>query len=250
MLYSILPPLLVVISLVGIIIILVKKASQVSKLGYDDDLGNGYAIDLREPGIIGKSTGQVKKVNWRLGERFFLAVLEKIMKILRAIFLKLGVMFSRGWIGIKNVRKRKGEEEAIKKSTAHEESIISRLKNYSSREKSAFNQDTESREKTVLVRKESISLDIEERPVKPMVSEKVAKPKYKTEIKDRLEELLIERIAANPKDVEAYERLGEYYMEIENFEFSKECFKQVIKLSPNNRNARYKIKKLERLLGK
>ena len=80
-----------------------------------------------------------------------------------------------------------------------------------------------------------------------MVSEKVAKPK--TEIKDRLEELLIERIAANPKDIEAYERLGQYYMEIENYEFGKECFKQVVKLSPTNRNAKYALKKLERLLS-
>ena len=90
-------------------------------------------------------------------------------------------------------------------------------------------------------------IESEEKPVKPMVSEKVATPK--TEIRDRLEELLIERIAANPKDIEAYERLGEYYLEIENFEFAKECFKQVIRLNPSNRNVRYKMKKLERLLS-
>ena len=52
MLYSILPPILIVLSLVGIIIILVKKAPQVSRLGHDDEFGNESAIDLREPGII------------------------------------------------------------------------------------------------------------------------------------------------------------------------------------------------------
>lgn len=249
MLYSILPPILVVLSLVGIIIILVKKAPQVSKLDYDDEFRDSSAIDLREPGTIRKSAERMKKVNWKFGEKFTLAVLEKIMKILRAFFLKLGILFSRGWIGIKNARKRKVEEEENNKAEAHEKSIITRLRNHSYPKRSADEQEIGSAEK-IVVKKEVHSMDAEEKPVKPMVSEKVTKPKYRTEMKDRLEELLIERIAANPKDVEAYERLGEYYMEIENFEFSKECFKQVIKLSPTNRNAKYKIKKLERLLGK
>jgi cytochrome c-type biogenesis protein CcmH/NrfG len=88
---------------------------------------------------------------------------------------------------------------------------------------------------------------IEEASIEPMVSKEAVKPR--TEMKDRLEELLIERIAANPKDVEAYERLGQYYMEIENYEFAKECFKQIVKLNPLNRNAKYTLKKLERLLS-
>lgn len=250
MLYSILPPILIVLSLVGIIIILVKKAPQVSKLGHDDEFGNTSAIDLREPGIIRKSAERMKTVNWKFGEKFSLAVLEKIMKILRAIFLKLGILFSRGWIGIKNVRKRKVEEEANNKAEAHEKSIIDRLRNYSFHNKSAEEVEIGNAEKIVVFKKESLAMDVEEKPIKPMISERVAKPKYITEMKDRLEDLLIERIAANPKDVEAYERLGEYYMEIENFEFAKECFKQVIKLSPANRNAKYTLKKLERLLSK
>ncbi len=68
-------------------------------------------------------------------------------------------------------------------------------------------------------------------------------------MKDRLEELLIERIAANPKDLEAYERLGQYYMEIKGYTDAKECFKQVIKLDPGNRNAKYRLKRLETLLA-
>ena len=61
---------------------------------------------------------------------------------------------------------------------------------------------------------------------------------------------LIDRIAANPKDIEAYERLGEYYLEIENWNYAKECFKQVLKLNPRNIGARSRMRKLERILSR
>jgi tetratricopeptide (TPR) repeat protein len=236
MLYSIIPPIFVVLSLVGIIIFLVKKAPRVASLNRDE-FGTGSEIDLREGGILNRGAQRVKKINWKAGERASLAVLEKAMKLLRFVFLKPGAIFSRWWVSIKNRRKSKIAEHVIEEqSKAADEDIINRIKSYVP-------------EKKIIVKKTSLAVNFpeEENPVKPMISEKVAKPK--TEIRDRLEELLIERIAANPRDIEAYERLGEYYMEIENFEFAKECFKQVIKLSPANRNAKYRMKKLERLLS-
>jgi tetratricopeptide (TPR) repeat protein len=68
--------------------------------------------------------------------------------------------------------------------------------------------------------------------------------------KDQLEALLIERIVTNPKDVEAYERLGDYYLEQESFIDAKECYRQVLKLSPVNRLVKIKIRRLERVLEK
>jgi len=237
MLYSIIPPILVVLSLVGLIIFLVKKAPQVANLPEEHNFSAGSKIDLREGETFDKNVRKAKRLNWQAGERVFLAVLEKIMKLLRFIFLKPGAIFSRWWVSIKNIRKSKAAEQILDdQAKSADEDIINKIKNYQA-------------EKKIVINRSGLrsGKDSEEKPVKPMVSEKVAKPK--TEIKDRLEELLIERIAANPKDIEAYERLGQYYMEIENYEFGKECFKQVVKLSPTNRNAKYALKKLERLLS-
>ena len=39
-------------------------------------------------------------------------------------------------------------------------------------------------------------------------------------------------------------------MEIKSYEFAKECFKQVIKLDPLNRNVKYKMRRLEHLLSR
>ena len=62
------------------------------------------------------------------------------------------------------------------------------------------------------------------------------------------EEELIDRIARNPKDAPAYEELGDVYMEGENLSDAKACYRQVIKLSPLNREVKDKIRRLERLL--
>jgi tetratricopeptide (TPR) repeat protein len=173
-----------------------------------------------------------------------LALLEKIMKALRFVFLKLGVLFSRGWVNIKNRRKKEPEPpmEEFKRPTrpereiTEEEAIIAKVRNYLP-------------EKKIVIKKEPVKPEepAKTAQVEPMISKKAVRPK--NEMKDRLEELLIERIAANPKDIEAYQRLGQYYMEIENYEYAKECFKQIVKLAPADRNAKYTLRKLERLLG-
>lgn len=68
--------------------------------------------------------------------------------------------------------------------------------------------------------------------------------------KNQLEEILIERISMNPRDIEAYERLGDYYLEQDNLTDAKECYRQVLKLSPAYRLVKIKIRRLERLLEK
>lgn len=62
------------------------------------------------------------------------------------------------------------------------------------------------------------------------------------------EEELIDRIARNPKDAPAYEELGDFYMESNNLSDAKACYRQVIKLSPLNREVKDKVRRLERLL--
>lgn len=236
MLYSIIPPILVVLSLVGIIVFLVKKAPDVSQLGVERRTLNFGEIDLREPGILGRSAKKLKETNWGSGKNVVLAVLEKIMKTLRFIFLRLGVLFSRGWVNLKNRRKKEPPKDAGVKSnesTTEDDRIIEKIESYIP-------------EKKIIIKKASENLKIEKVVIEPMISKHVAKPRV--EIKDRLEELLVERIAANPKDIEAYQRLGQYYMEIENYEYAKECFKQIVKLNPMDRNAKYTMKKLERLI--
>lgn len=89
--------------------------------------------------------------------------------------------------------------------------------------------------------------------VRSMVSETVVHPDTlprTTERPNAREEDLIARIAVNPKDFSAYEALGDFYLEQANLKDAKECYRQVLKLSPLRRTVKIKIRRLERLLEK
>ena len=81
------------------------------------------------------------------------------------------------------------------------------------------------------------------------VSQKIVYPEKKRE-KNELERILIERIAVNPKDMEAYERLGNYYEEIEEWSDAEACYMQVLKLSVNNYRVKIKLERVQRIIRK
>lgn len=86
---------------------------------------------------------------------------------------------------------------------------------------------------------------------RPMVSETAAEPetrKRRITRSDTREADLIGSIAADPKNFVAYEALGDYYLEIENAKDAKECYRQVLRLSPTHRMVKIKIRRLEKLL--
>jgi hypothetical protein len=255
MLYSFVPPAIVIISLIGIIVFLTKKAPQVALL----DDGSGKESNP-ETAVVKKSmfkkifrSGDSRGQSFKHG---FLVFLEKFTRKLRVFFLKLENLFTHWSENIRRKRRIHAESEDNKVSDEEAEMIktpeffngrnqepASEKRNYGSRNDIYVRNSLDAR-------RGYAEIDPEEKPVRPIISENVAVPRTKPEIKNRLERILIERIASNPKDTEAYERLGEYYFEIENYNHSKECFKQVIKLNPMNDMAKDKMKRLERLLAR
>ncbi|HLM83662.1 MAG TPA: hypothetical protein VK254_00400, partial [Candidatus Bathyarchaeia archaeon] len=59
------------------------------------------------------------------------------------------------------------------------------------------------------------------------------------------EAALIYRIAENPKDIEAYREIGDYYMAIGNIKDAKESFKMVLKLRPRDLKAKSGLREIE-----
>ncbi|MCX6763396.1 MAG: tetratricopeptide repeat protein [Candidatus Moranbacteria bacterium] len=246
MLYSIIPPILVIVSLIGIILFLMRKSSKVAEIELEDFSAEGETNQPRKS-FLKKVFSHEKKENVKGAS---LAVLERLTRWFRLMFLKLESRFSH-W---SNRIREKRKQRFLTKEQAKAEKEKSQLAEIEKTgRESAL--DKLMRYKININKKEEKpglepEIEIKEKDIKPMISERMVVPQMKAEMKDRLEELLIERIAANPRDVEAYERLGEYYMEIKNFQDAKECYKQVIKLDPLNRSARYKMRKLEFLLSR
>jgi tetratricopeptide (TPR) repeat protein len=257
MLYQIIPPILIILSVIGIIIFLVKKNPEINRLEKAEQLK-----EARESRMLNDSANnfsQKKSVKSELAAKIkqgLLVFLEKLVKRFRIIFLKVENSLKNLGEGIRQKRSSKidesighGENEknpsTEEPATAKEAEVLDgiMLKN-----KQADSERKNIRERLGLKQKAKQE-EVEEKFFRPFVSDHVVVPRRRRETKSRLEELLIERIAANPKDIEAYERLGEYYLEVKNLEHSKECFKQVLRLNPANHNARYKIRKLEKILG-
>jgi len=264
--YSIIPPILIVLSLVGIIVILIRKYAR-SKQQIDEAVRQEQQAEAE-----GAKKRFVRDVVWGKSKAFFLAILDGMVKFFRFLFFRLGSVFSQWSVKIKTKRQERLEGKKRTQQDAPERNysdILERLRDYkisSRRSRIEIGQDRaedggETVAEEMIEETEAIKIsnaaevpvkikNIREKEIRPMVSETAANPEPRAEIRDRLEELLIERVAANPKDIEAYERLGEYYMEIKSYEFAKECFKQVIKLDPLNRNVKYKMRRLEHLLSK
>ncbi len=61
------------------------------------------------------------------------------------------------------------------------------------------------------------------------------------------EKILIKRIAADPRDVEAYQLLGEVYLVQNNLSDAAECFAQVTVLDPQNLRAVEQLNKIKKI---
>lgn len=259
MLYQIIPPILVIFSVIGIIIFLVKKAPAISRLEQEEKMGQEREANQ---GIGGAGNFSHKSVGESVVaskiKHFFLVFLEKLVKKFRIIFLKLETMLKNWGEGIRQRRSSRfekidNEKKAQLESGQFEEAVpvtreVEGLDGISEKI-GRYNPERKNIRERLGLKQREVQEEVEEKYFRPIISDHVVVPKRRRETKTRLEELLIERIAANPKDIEAYERLGEYYLEVKNLEHSKECFKQVLRLNPTNRNARYKIRKLEKFLG-
>lgn len=236
MLYSIIPPALVVISLVGIIIILMKKAPAVARL---EDNKNLFSEEDREEKELSARYAALKKENRKsFREKFFPAVASAAGKLKQS-----GSLFAR-FFGSGKAALRKMNDDAKAKIEARG---MSRNRHEQDEMRDNFFQRKSDRQIRIADEERYAPEELQEKAERAAVPQKEEK---KAEKKDLFEKILIDRIASNPKDIEAYERLGEYYLEIENWEYGKECFKQVIKLNPRNINARSRMRKLEKILSK
>jgi len=237
MLYSIIPPALVVMSLVGIIIFLMKKAPAMAHL---EDNKNLFSEEDRKERELSARYAALKRENRKSFKDNLFLVVTKIAGMLKG----LGLFFLRFFGSGKTVLRKMNDEAKAKL----EAKVM--LEGHHRQDEMPDDFFRRRSDKQIRVADEETYAPEELQEELERVAKVLPKEEKKAEKKDLFEKILIDRIASNPKDIEAYERLGEYYLEIENWEYGKECFKQVIKLNPRNVNARSKMRKLEKILSK
>ena len=213
MLYLIIPPIIIIIGSAILIFFLLRKASQIpfQPTAGEEKRGLGGIIKL-----VGNKIIQI-----------ILHFLEKITKHCRLFSLKFHNLSQRWFQSIREKRERIKAKKTLPVEVVTEKEI-------KKTEESEDQKSSPSKE------------PLQSTASRPMISQEVVRP----ETRDKLEEVLVERIAANPADIEAYERLGDYYSEKGNYEDALECFKQVLKLSPVHQKARMKMKRLKKKLAR
>ncbi len=211
MLNYILPPIIIIIGVAILIVFLFRKAKQIPTQEVSAVEKDEMFQKNRKNAII-SAIGQ-----------FWLKVLEKIMQRLKLMALKFHNV-SNGWFH--SIREKRQQRALMQQEKPEQEKV----------------KDENQKQ---IIYKETV---IVEENVRPLIREKITHPQKNIIDKNKLEEALIRRIAVNPRDIEAYERLGDYYLERENFRDSHECFSQVLKLSPIHRKAKMRIRRLEMLI--
>ncbi|KKP93042.1 MAG: hypothetical protein US25_C0030G0013 [Candidatus Moranbacteria bacterium GW2011_GWE1_36_7] len=214
MLNYILPPIIIIVSVSVLIMFLFRKAKQIP------------VADLISGQESANTEKKTSKIFSALGH-FSLKFLERIMHRSKLLSLKFHNVSNQWFQQIREKRQR----VALMQSELAEKD---------------FQKDDGSMQSSA----EQINISEIRRGSRPMITSKATLPQSAVIIKEKnkLEDVLIKRIAINPKDIEAYERLGDYYLESENLHDSLECFKQVLKLSPVHHKAKMRIRRLERII--
>ncbi|MDD5464499.1 MAG: hypothetical protein PHP62_05085, partial [Candidatus Moranbacteria bacterium] len=219
MLNYILPPIIIVISISILIMFLFRKAAQIPE-------GEFIADEQRNENE--KKSFKLFQAVGQLG----LKILERLMHHSKLLSLKFHNV-SNAWF--QTIREKRQRSVQLQKEEQEKKILFNTELQQVDEMKSS---------ETVNVQYKSNVVE-EVRSTRPMVKDAVTMPRQKmVKEKNQLEEALIKRIAVNPRDIEAYERLGDYYLEGDNFQDSLECFKQVLRLSPAHHKARLRIRRL------
>lgn len=218
MLNYILPPIIIIISVSILIMFLFRKAAQIPA---EEFIADEYKREDEKKSVkIMSAVGQIT-----------LKFLERLMHHLKLLSLKFHNV-SNVWF--QTIREKRQQNVQLQKEAQEKKN-----------EQNAF--ERQKRENGVLNKQED-GIFAEVNQVRPTVRSTVTMPQQtRLREKNQLEDALIKRIAINPKDIEAYERLGDYYLENANIQDSLECFKQVLHLSPAHHKARLRIRRLEKL---
>jgi tetratricopeptide (TPR) repeat protein len=227
MLGYIIPPIVIVLSLAALIFFLFRKSARISE---------ELILEERRKEI--KNTSPEGRKLFRFTQ-FILQITEKVMQRFKLFSLKFYNKTDNWFHSIREKREQRSNSGKEASENYEEKKEIRKT----AEDFFGIRIKKEPRVDNVVAYKEEEEIEIE-----PMISKKVVQPDSKVGIRNEFEKALIERIAFNPKDIEAYERLGDYYIEIGNFNDSLACFEEVLKLSPGSRKAKIKMRRLQKIV--
>ncbi len=242
-LYFVLPPVIIVVSLALIIFLVSRKSLEIERKITEDKANainneSQLSMEVKSRGLyfLEKLAHwfkifSLKMHNW----------LEEKLKFIKQRKVKIDSDKKRnGQEHIddkQNIQREEIEKENVRPEVKKKKLIEKIFQNIN--EKRKLKKDAKRANEADAEKKERIEIFKQ----KAMISKEVTYPEEK---KEELENILIERIAIDPRDIEAYERLGDYYISQKNYKDAKECYRQVLKLNPRSVTIKKKLENLIR----
>jgi len=220
------PPIILVVALASLAVMLGRKSADLKR------------VKSFKP----QPDAPTEKIAWKdrlnfIGRKI-LHALEKILELSKIAFKKTEKMFSIWAAKLRARRKGKKFEEITPGNFSKEPDEASILEELEKNEEISTNL-TQAKENVRHIGNEVVvHRRIVEEPV--VIQKKEPLPENRVQ-----EAALIYRIAENPKDLEAYREIGDYYMGIGNIKDAKESFKMVLKLRPRDLKAKSSLREIE-----
>lgn len=220
------PPIILVIALASLAVMLGRKSADLKNIK-----------DFRtQSGAPEEKAGWKNRLNF-IGRKT-LHVLEKILDLSKMAFKKTEQMFSVWAAKLRARRNGKKFEETTSNDSPKEPDEASILEEIEKTEEISVNLTQTGENLRYAGNEVIVRRKIHEEPI--------VIPKKEPLPEDRVREAaLIYRIAENPKDLEAYQEIGDYYMGVGNIKDAKESFKMVLKLRPRDLKAKSSLREIE-----
>jgi hypothetical protein len=227
------PPIIFIAALVALVVVIGKKKAALKEKGV-----------LREEATKAHSASRSERFGARL-KTFWKHTLRFLEWLLQAV--KFG--FKKSEAGLSGLLHRMKEKRLGKKIPKTPEEDISKLEYF--REEPAVSRVTKVKKVIECVEDEEIpagKMDLSRQGVVVKKKEDPIPQRIVPEVapEDKVREnALIHRIAENPKDIEAYREIGDYYLSVGDIKDAKDSFKMVLKLRPRDLKAKSSLREIE-----
>jgi len=209
--FDLLPQIIIIASIAGIIIIIVRKLPALSSVPDNTKISdiNKKSRKIKVPSLLNRLWLKIKSFKYSDNFHKILELTEKILRKLKVVFLKVENKISQ-WAEMlrqhsqKVKARREGVDIEIKTSNGGANNIA-------------------------LSSKKQLEVSDAEKEAEEM---------------DALEEKYIEEITKNPRNIEAYRKLGNLYIKKNSVNDAREAFRQILKLNPSDKDAGLKLMKL------
>jgi hypothetical protein len=220
------PPIILVAALTALAIVLGRKSSDLKKIRIT------HIEDEHLP----------EKSSWKdrfssLG-RMFLHLVEIILDAMKASFRKIEQVVAVWVAKLRAKRNGRKMDMSFPEEFESKEDAEKIIREIEKTEEISFGQPENDESVKYIGDDVVIRRKIVEPPV--IIQKKEPMPEDKVR-----EAALIYRIAENPRDIEAYREIGDYYMSIGNIKDAKESFKMVLKLRPRDLKAKSSLREIE-----